>query len=75
MANSPAHYDATVDLGAAGEATVRVDLTYLNSVVHHCPPLGEGVMPCCGKTPFEARTYDRIAADPALVTCRRGAQP
>ena len=36
---------------------------------HHCPPEGSGVMPCCGRTPFEVSRTDRMAEDPALVTC------
>ncbi|MDX2749606.1 phage tail tape measure protein [Streptomyces scabiei] len=37
--------------------------------VHACPPLGSGLMPCCGRTPFEA-TGERLAMDPRLVTCQ-----
>lgn len=42
--------------------------------VHQCPPDGSGIMPCCGRTPFEV-SADRMADDPALVTCKgkRGA--
>ncbi|CBG73091.1 putative phage protein [Streptomyces scabiei 87.22] len=36
---------------------------------HACPPLGSGLMPCCGRTPFEA-TGERLAMDPRLVTCQ-----
>jgi hypothetical protein len=38
------------------------------AVVHACPPDGESLMPCCGRTPFEALA-DRITIDPGLVTC------
>lgn len=37
-------------------------------VVHECPPDGSGIMPCCGRTPFEALD-SRMATDPSLVTC------
>ena len=38
--------------------------------VHQCPPTHSGgIMPCCGRTPFEV-TGDRIATDPKLVTCK-----
>lgn len=37
--------------------------------VHQCPPDGSGIMPCCGRTPFEVLA-DRMATDPALVTCK-----
>jgi hypothetical protein len=37
-------------------------------VVHACPPDGGHLMPCCGRTPFEALA-DRITIDPGLVTC------
>lgn len=38
------------------------------AIVHRCPPSGSSVMPCCGRTPFEA-TGDRMTVDPAHVTC------
>ena len=37
--------------------------------VHACPPDGLGLMPCCGRTPFEVPRTDRLTLDPALVTC------
>lgn len=37
--------------------------------VHQCPPDRSGIMPCCGRTPFEVLA-DRMADDPALVTCK-----
>jgi hypothetical protein len=45
------------------------------SVVHACPrPADDGIMPCCGRTPFEVVLTDRMTLDPALVTCERQAQ-
>lgn len=41
----------------------------LGATVHQCPPEGSGLMPCCGKTPFELRA-DRMTEDPAKVTCK-----
>lgn len=39
-------------------------------IIHQCPPTRSGgIMPCCGRTPFEV-TGDRMADDPKLVTCR-----
>lgn len=38
-------------------------------VTHRCPPKGSGLMPCCGRTPFEVPTWDRMTLDAALVTC------
>lgn len=38
--------------------------------VHACPPDGSGITPCCGRTPFELPRTDRMATDPALVTCQ-----
>ena len=39
-------------------------------VVHQAPADGGGgLMPCCGKTPFDVPGTDRMTADPALVTC------
>jgi hypothetical protein len=40
-------------------------------VTHACPPEGEGLTPCCGRTPFELPMTDRMTLDPALVTCVR----
>lgn len=40
----------------------------VTETTHQCPPEG-GVMPCCGLTPFEVPSTDRITLDPALVTC------
>jgi hypothetical protein len=40
------------------------------TVVHQCPPVGSGIMPCCGKTPFEV-AGDGITLDPDEVTCIR----
>lgn len=36
---------------------------------HQCPPGGSDVMPCCGRTPFEAPPTDRVTCS-GLVTCR-----
>lgn len=38
--------------------------------VHACPPKGSGVMPCCGRTPFEVSLTDRMTLEPDRVTCR-----
>ena len=38
--------------------------------IHACPPEGSGIMPCCGRTPFE-KMRDRITNDHRLVTCGR----
>jgi hypothetical protein len=38
--------------------------------VHACPPdKGDGLMPCCGRSPFEVLAH-RITADPTEVTCK-----
>lgn len=36
---------------------------------HRCPPDGSGVMPCCGRTPFEVPHSDRMTLNPDEVTC------
>lgn len=43
------------------------------SVVHQCPPDGAGVMPCCGRTPFEVPRTDRMTTDADAVTCKPNA--
>ena len=37
--------------------------------VHACPPQGSGVMPCCGRTPFDVPRTDRMTSTEE-VTCR-----
>ena len=44
---------------------------YEDGLTHQCPPDGNPIMPCCGKTPFEVSPWDRLATDPTLVTCPR----
>jgi hypothetical protein len=63
------------------EATVTLDhdalMTHIREcaesdaegVTHACPPDGSGVMPCCGRTPFEVSRRDRMTLDQDLVTC------
>lgn len=36
--------------------------------IHACPPRGSGLMPCCGRTPFDVPESDRMTVD-GLVTC------
>jgi hypothetical protein len=55
-------------LAIENEAAAPAPLS-ASPIVHLCPPEGSGIMPCCGRTPFEA-TDDRMTLDPALVTCR-----
>jgi hypothetical protein len=38
-------------------------------ITHQCPPEGSGIMPCCGRTPFEVPGTDRMTLDAALVDC------
>lgn len=42
----------------------------MTEVTHACPPVGSGVTPCCGRTPFELPRDDKMTLDPGLVTCR-----
>ncbi|MGW4670117.1 hypothetical protein [Streptomyces sp. NPDC004324] len=37
-------------------------------IIHACPPVGSGLTPCCGRTPFELPLTDRISTE-APVTC------
>lgn len=38
-------------------------------IVHLCPPKGSGIMPCCGKTPFEVSRMERMTLKKKGVTC------
>jgi hypothetical protein len=38
--------------------------------IHLCPPNDSGLTPCCGRTPFELPSTDRMTLDEALVTCK-----
>lgn len=50
-------------------SAVELDLDAVRSmIVHQCPPEGGGVMPCCGRTPFEVDPRERMTAT-ELVTC------
>lgn len=40
-------------------------------VLHACPPGDSGIMPCCGRTPFEIPRTDRLTTDKGAVTCGR----
>lgn len=37
--------------------------------VHACPPKGQGVTACCGRTPFELLRTGRMTMDATAVTC------
>lgn len=43
-----------------------------DSLSHSCPTGDSGVMPCCGRTPFEVSRDDRMTLDESLVTCYGG---
>jgi len=49
--------------------TTRIRTTEVKEITHMCPPDGASLMPCCGRTPFEADDNDRITRQPARVTC------
>jgi hypothetical protein len=42
-------------------------------VTHRCPAPsgagGDGLMPCCGRTPFQVPPYHRMTLHEELVTC------
>ena len=40
------------------------------TVFHGCPPPGNGLTPCCGKTPFELPRLDRMTIDDDIVNCK-----
>lgn len=48
----------------------RYVLVEPSETTHGCPPRGSGETPCCGRSPFELPSTDRITLDDALVTCR-----
>ncbi len=41
--------------------------------VHRCPPLGEDLTPCCGRSPMALARTDLLTLDDRLVTCGRSA--
>ncbi|HMM95319.1 hypothetical protein [Phycicoccus sp.] len=55
---------------AAAEEQARMALADLvaDVTVHACPPDGEFVTPCCGRSPFELPMTDRMTVDDT-VTC------
>lgn len=52
-----AHPEAISDIGPEPEK------------VHSCPPPGSGLMPCCGRSPFEMPRTDRLARHGEPTTC------
>jgi hypothetical protein len=40
-----------------------------DGATHACPEESHGNTPCCGKSPFALPRTDKLALDPALVTC------
>lgn len=70
-------YEGNLGPCATFEATTSGKCVYCNhrqachevsTVVHQCPPVGSGLMPCCNRTPFEVR-LDRMTLDTKQVTC------
>lgn len=56
-----------MDLDEAKKRSAKDDA---GVTIHACPPKGSGLMPCCGKTPFEVQG-DRMTLNPAHVNCDR----
>lgn len=38
-------------------------------ITHRCPPQGQSLTPCCGKSPFELLRTDRMSLHDDLVNC------
>jgi hypothetical protein len=61
---------------AAGDGLAHMEREH-GGVTHACPvPFedgGDGLMPCCGRTPFEVPPWHRMTLAAAMVTC--GALP
>jgi hypothetical protein len=41
----------------------------MSELIHKCPPGESAFCPCCGLTPFELPTTDRMSLDWSDVTC------
>lgn len=55
---------------AAVDRIVAVEM----SPTHACPRGSDRLTPCCGRSPFDLPSTDRITLEPANVTCA-GARP
>jgi len=55
------------ELATAKERAAKDDA---GVTIHACPPKGSGIMPCCGRTPFEVMS-DRMSTKPEVVNCDR----
>ncbi|MBX7464922.1 hypothetical protein K1Y80_02350 [Streptomyces sp. MAG02] len=68
------HRDLATDW-AEVQASVRAALADemvfapTSTTVHACPPDGSGLMPCCGRTPFELGALERLTEHGPAVTC------
>lgn len=48
---------------------LKPEIVETPTTVHACPPEGGGLTPCCGRTPFELPSNERLTAHGELVTC------
>jgi len=63
------------DWRAVADDMRKRDRERIEGVTHLCPPTGQALTPCCGRSPFELPRTDRITLDPNLVTCVPPADP
>jgi hypothetical protein len=58
--------------GAVPAAGWLASASDFSPTVHDCPRDGEAVTLCCGKSPFDLPSADRMTVDPTQVTCPLG---
>lgn len=65
----PCPSDPPEPLTEEEQAEAIVFLATLGETTHLCPPGDKGIMPCCGRTPFEVSPRDRLTLIHDLVNC------
>lgn len=68
-----AHVKIVPDVSEFADRLRRAADVLENRATHQCPPEGSGIMPCCGRTPFEVSRSDRMTVHADFVTCLGGA--
>jgi len=70
MTSANQTYTACPECGFRHSVAVLLRPGERHEVIHECPPGDSGLMPCCGRTPFEVPGYHRMTVAREVVTCR-----
>lgn len=73
MSRQPLGCDVSMSAGVTSADAIGLveSEAVASETIHQCPPSGSTTMPCCGRTPFEVPSTDRMCTDPEQVTCAK----